>query len=131
MNGLGTSYEILKIDKKPLSLLPHHPPRHRRSVNAAGQGGWNRWSAFLVETYEVGVLQCGSQGYPSSAVEAKFSIPYTVAAALVREMYLAEFAPEVIGDPLIQSLANRVQVNRRSAVYRPLPGPLGLPRSPD
>lgn len=66
---------------------------------------------ILVETYEVGVLQCGSQGYPSSAVEAKFSIPYTVAAALVRgNVSLAEFAPEVIGDPLIKSLANRVQV---------------------
>ena len=111
VNGLGTSYEILKIDKKPYPCCRTTHHAIDGALMLRDRADLEQVERILVETYEVGVLQCGSQGYPSSAVEAKFSIPYTVAAALVRgNVSLAEFAPEVIGDPLIQSLANRVQV---------------------
>ena len=111
VNGLGTGYEILKIDKKPYPCCRTTHHAIDGALMLRDRADLEQVERILVETYEVGVLQCGSQGYPSSAVEAKFSIPYTVAAALVRgNVSLAEFAPEVIGDPLIQSLANRVQV---------------------
>ena len=111
VNGLGTSYEILKIDKKPYPCCRTTHHAIDGALMLRDRADLEQVERILVETYEVGVLQCGSQGYPSSAVEAKFSIPYTVAAALVRgNVSLAEFAPEVIGDPLIQSLADRVQV---------------------
>ena len=111
VNGLGTSYEILKIDKKPYPCCRTTHHAIDGALMLRDRADLEQVERILVETYEVGVLQCGSQGYPSSAVEAKFSIPYTVAVALVRgNVSLAEFAPEVIGDPLIQSLADRVQV---------------------
>lgn len=111
VNGLGISYEILKIDKKPYPCCRTTHHAIDGALMLREKADLEQVERILVETYEVGVLQCGSQGYPSSAVEAKFSIPYTVAAALVRgNVSLAEFAPEVIGDPLIKSLANRVQV---------------------
>lgn len=111
VNGLGTGYEILKIDKKPYPCCRTTHHAIDGALMLREKADLEQVERILVETYEVGVLQCGSQGYPSSAVEAKFSIPYTVAAALVRgNVSLAEFAPEVIGDPLIKSLANRVQV---------------------
>ena len=111
VKGLGTGYEILKIDKKPYPCCRTTHHAIDGALMLREKADLEQVERILVETYEVGVLQCGSQGYPSSAVEAKFSIPYTVAAALVRgNVSLAEFAPEVIGDPLIKSLANRVQV---------------------
>ena len=111
VNGLGTSYEILKIDKKPYPCCRTTHHAIDGALMLREKADLEQVERILVETYEVGVLQCGSQGYPSSAVEAKFSIPYTVAAALVRgNVSLGEFTPEVIGDPLIKSLANRVQV---------------------
>lgn len=109
--GLGTEYEILKIDKKPYPCCrsTHHAIDGALALREKADPA--RVERIVVETYEVGVLQCGSQSYPSSAVEAKFSIPYTVAAALVRgNVSLAEFTPEAIGDPLIRKIAGNVQV---------------------
>ena len=64
-----------------------------------------------VETYEVGVLQCGSSKYPDTPVEAKFSIPYTVAAALARgRISQTEFTEEVLNDPEVRTLAQKVVV---------------------
>lgn len=109
--GLGTEYEILKIDKKPYPCCrsTHHAIDGALALRARVDPA--QVEHILVETYEVGVLQCGSQGYPATAVEAKFSIQYTVAAALVRgNVSLAEFTPQVIGDPLVRKIAGRVQV---------------------
>lgn len=47
---------------------------------------------------------------PQNAYDAQFSIPYIVAASIVRGKFgLAELAPEVIGDPTILALAKKVQ----------------------
>ncbi|HJU16740.1 MAG TPA: MmgE/PrpD family protein [Stellaceae bacterium] len=46
---------------------------------------------------------------PQNSYDAQFSIPYIIAAALVRGRFgLAELAPEAIADPLILALAERV-----------------------
>jgi 2-methylcitrate dehydratase PrpD len=46
---------------------------------------------------------------PTRAIEAKFSIPYCVAAALIDgEVTLASFLPERIGDPATRALAGKV-----------------------
>ena len=46
---------------------------------------------------------------PTTAREALFSLPYTVAAALVRNhVSLEDFTAEAIQDPLVRAMANRV-----------------------
>lgn len=112
--GLGTDFEILKIDKKPYPCCrtTHH------AIDAAlalrkelGEEALETVESIRVDTYEVGVLQCGFSQYPESPVEAKFSIPYTVAAALVRgKVSQAEFTEDVVGDGRIQALAKKVAV---------------------
>lgn len=111
VQGLGMKYEILLIDKKPYPCCrtTHH------AIDAAlalrNQVKPEEIRQILVETYEVGVLQCGSPIYPQSPVEAKFSIPYTAAAALVRgKVSLAEFSEEVLADEQICRLAQKVSV---------------------
>ena len=48
---------------------------------------------------------------PPSQVAAQFSLPYTVAAALVRgDMFLKELAPSELMDPAIRGLARRIEV---------------------
>ena len=66
---------------------------------------------MTVDTYDVGVLQCGFTKYPESPVEAKFSIPYTVAAALIRgRVTQGEFTMDLISDPLVRYLATHTTV---------------------
>lgn len=112
--GLGTGFEILKIDKKPYPCCrtTHH------AIDAAlalkkelGPEKLEEIDAIRVDTYEVGVLQCGFTKYPQSTVEAKFSIPYTVAAALVEgKVSQTEFTREVLEDTRIKALAETVSV---------------------
>lgn len=109
--GLGETYEILNIDKKPYPCCrtTHHAIDGALALREKVEP--DQVERIVVETYEVGVLQCGSKVYPASAVEAKFSIPYTVAAALVRgNVSLAEFTPEVLENPLVRRIAESVQV---------------------
>ena len=62
-------------------------------------------------TYDIGVLQCGSGPYPSTPVEAKFSIQYTTAAAFVKgTIGNAEFSPQTIADPEIRRIAENTVV---------------------
>lgn len=111
VKGLGKEFEILNIDKKPYPCCrtTHH------AIDAAlvlrRRANLDEITGILVETYEVGVLQCGFPEYPQSVVEAKFSIPYTVAAALVRgRVSLAEFKKEVLEDPQVRRLAGVTRV---------------------
>ena len=109
--GLGDTYEILNIDKKPYPCCrtTHH------AIDAAlalrHELNLEKIRNIQVETYEVGVLQCGSSKYPDTPVEAKFSIPYTVAAALARgRISQTEFTEEVLNDPEVRTLAQKVVV---------------------
>lgn len=112
--GLGSSFEILKIDKKPYPCCrtTHH------AIDAAlalrkelKTGELGAVEAVRVDTYEVGVLQCGFTQYPESPVEAKFSIPYTAAAALVSgKVTQKEFTEEALGDDRVKTLAGKVSV---------------------
>ncbi len=110
-DGLGERYEILNIDKKPYPCCrtTHHAIDAALALREKTE--LKEIERILVETYEVGVLQCGSPGCPQSLVEAKFSIPYTVAAALVRgKVTLAEFTEEVLQDQQVRRIAEAVSV---------------------
>ena len=109
--GLGDGYEICHIDKKPYPCCrtTHHAIdaalKLRDEIDVADI------DSILVETYDVGVLQCGFSKYPESTREAKFSIPYTCAAAFVRgRVTNGEFTGETLADPEVMRLAHATRV---------------------
>lgn len=110
---LGKKYEIMYMDKKPYpSCRSTHPPIDAmlRIKKRTGLDPDNVVS-IKVDTYEVGFKQCGTSKYPQNAVEAKFSIPYTVAAALLDgEVLLNQFMADKIADPLLKAFAEKVRV---------------------
>lgn len=111
--GLGNVYEILHIDKKPYPCCRTTHP----TIDAALFLRKNyaidpkEIKDILVETYEVGVLQCGFTHYPKSFVEAKFSIAYTCAVAFIRgQVSQSEFRGELLSNPLAQDLVAHTHV---------------------
>ena len=67
--------------------------------------------AVTVTTYDVAGMSWGFSEPPKNTVEAQFSFPYAVSAALADgQAFLPQFAPERLRDPVINSLASRVTV---------------------
>ncbi len=113
---LGERWHILEMDNKPYPCC--------RSTHCAIDGILRirrdhglrpqEVESIQVSTYLVGNKQCGmSRGsrQPRNPVDAKFSIPYTVAAALLHgNVALEHFHPEYINDPEVQELLRRVKV---------------------
>lgn len=111
--NLGKKYEIIHMDKKLYpSCRSTHPAidaiiRIKQRLSLKSQ----EIKDISVHTYEVGVKQCGSSKYPQNALEGKFSIPYTVAVALIDgEVTLEQFKPAKFLEPRIEELADKVSV---------------------
>lgn len=111
--NLGQGYEIMRIDKKPYPCCrtTHHAIDAALSLREEQNVRPEEIESVLVETYDVGVLQCGFEKYPESPVEAKFSIKFTCAAAFVRgRVSLGEFNEDVLNDPLVRHVADATRV---------------------
>lgn len=114
--GLGSHWEITQMTIKPYPCC--------RSTHCAIDGALalrkakgfvlSEIETILVETYLVGYKQCGlSEGSinPAKAIEAKFSIPYTVSCALLRgNVRLEDFEESSIQEDTVQQLLKRVHV---------------------
>ncbi|MDR3279522.1 MAG: MmgE/PrpD family protein [Synergistaceae bacterium] len=112
-SGLGEVYEITKMDKKPYPCCrtTHHAIDGALGLRKEHCLAPEDISEILVETYDVGVLQCGAPIYPASPVEAKFSIPYTVAAAFVYgKVTLDEFRTGAIDSHTVREIAENTKV---------------------
>lgn len=106
-DGLGERYEVLEIDKKPYPCCrtTHHAIDAALHLLELGLKP-EEIDSVLVETYEVGVLQCGFEKYPETPVEAKFSIKFTCAVAFVYgKVTLAEFQQDALSNPEVQRIA--------------------------
>ncbi len=111
-DGLGESFAILNMDKKPYPCCrtTHHAIDSALALRKQGIKAGDIEKA-VVRTYDIGLLQCGSGPYPSTPVEAKFSIQYTSAAAFVKgAVGNAEFDMKVIADPEIRRIAENTEV---------------------
>lgn len=65
----------------------------------------------IVSTYDVAGMSWGFSGPPANTVEAQFSFPYAVSAALTDgQAFLPQFAPDRLSDPVINELAAKVTV---------------------
>ena len=109
--NLGQDYQICRIDKKPYPCCrtTHHAIdaalKLRTEVDAENV------ESVIVETYDVGVLQCGFKKYPETPREAKFSIAFTCAMALVKgHVTSSDFTQASLDDPLIKHIAKNTSV---------------------
>lgn len=77
--------------------------------------------SVTVTTYDVAGMSWGFSEPPKNTVEAQFSFPYAVAAALADgQAFIPQFAPERLGDPVINALASKIRVRtdaRFTALY--------------
>lgn len=113
---LGKRFEILKVDIKPYPCC--------RSTHCAIDSALDLRNRHLiladdiqkieVDTYLVGYKQCGlTEGSmnPKTSVDAKFSIPYTLSAALLNgTVNIQSFKNDAIQNPDVQSLLSKVEV---------------------
>jgi 2-methylcitrate dehydratase PrpD len=68
-------------------------------------------SEILVGTYPIAVDVVGKNYEPMTPYEAKFSLPYCVAVALIhKRVGLKEFSNERLNDPEIRALAKKVKI---------------------
>lgn len=66
---------------------------------------------ILVETYPIALKVVGNNAEPRTEFEAKFSLPYCVAVALIYgKVGLAEYSEEKLTDPKTIALAKKVRV---------------------
>lgn len=135
--GLGETWEILNMDMKPYpccrsahcavdcalelrgKIAEGGKSDLRERTAAAGTSKLRECitaeiANIHIATYLVGYKQCAvSEGClrPKSVLDAKFSTPYAVAAALLYgRVTMQEFEPEVIADPAVQELIGRITV---------------------
>lgn len=128
--GLGVVFEILNMDMKPypccrsahcaidgiLEIREQMEARLGLKIRNMSEAEIlaEQIQAIEIDTYLVGYKQCAvSNGclHPKTVLDAKFSTPYSAAAAfLYGTVGMEQFEPEVVFDPAVQNLLERVAV---------------------
>lgn len=114
--GLGNVWEICNVDNKtyPCCRSTHCAIDSVLTLRQRDHIDYKSVERVLISTYLIGKQQCASRETslsPRNSVDAKFSTPYCVAAALVKgKISLDEFEAETIGDQAIQQLMKKVEV---------------------
>jgi 2-methylcitrate dehydratase PrpD len=118
LSGLGERNEITNSSLKPYPTCKytHHAIATTLKLVEANRLTASQVKQVTVTTNTMGATQCGfdATGAPKTKPEtpgaAKFSIPFTVAAAIAkRRVTLDEFTEESIRDPHLLALAARVE----------------------
>lgn len=113
---LGEKWEILEVDNKPYPSCrsSHFAIECALYLRKKYDINYQDIQKIEVFTYLVGYKQCGlGQGSknPKTVVEAKFSIPYTVAVALIDgEVTLKHFLPSYVQSKKIDNLLQKIEV---------------------
>ncbi|MBO0738546.1 MAG: MmgE/PrpD family protein [Alphaproteobacteria bacterium] len=118
LGGLGERNEITNASLKPYPTCKytHHAIATTLRLVEENQLAPCHVKQVTVTTNTMGATQCGFDATggpkttPATSGAAKFSIPFTVSAAIARRrVTLDEFTEESIRDPGLLSLATRVQ----------------------
>ena len=129
--GLGVVFEILNMDMKPYpccrsahcaidGILEIREQMERRmglqiQNKPEAEILARQIRAIEIDTYLVGYKQCAvSDGclHPKTILDAKFSTPYSVSAAfLYGTVGMEQFESEVVFDPAVQNLLEKVTVH--------------------
>jgi len=119
--GLGEVWEILAMDNKPYPCCrsTHCGIDAALALRAQEPQIAEKLDHATIYTYLVGNKQCGmSQGSrdPHTAVEAKFSTPYTAASAMLDgEVNLTHFVADKMERPVVRDLLSRIKVETDDA----------------
>ncbi len=108
---LGERYEILYRDVKPYPCCRSSHCVIEATLNIKQKNNINidKIDNILIESYEIGVKQCGAKLYPQKPSDAKFSYKFVVAAALLNgKVTLEEFEQKFINKEEVKSIANKV-----------------------
>ncbi len=112
--NLGTVWEILKMDMKPYPCCRSTHCAVDCALELRERIDVSEIKQIEIGTYLVGYKQCAvSDGClrPKTVLDAKFSTPYSVAAAFLRgRVSMEEFTPEAVADWKIQELLRKVTV---------------------
>src|SRR5262245_41240352 len=118
LGDLGERNEIVNVSLKPYPTCKytHHAIATALRLVEEHEITAEQVKRVTVKTNTMGAVQCGfdATGVPKTAPEtanaAKFSIPFTVAAAIARRrVTLAEFSDASLRDPVLRELAGRVE----------------------
>lgn len=113
-DGLGTVWEILKMDMKPYPCCRSAHCAVDCALELREKVSAERIASVTVGTYLVGYKQCAvSDGclHPSCVLDAKFSTPYAVAVAFLHgKVTMKEFEPETIQSPKVQEFISKITV---------------------
>jgi 2-methylcitrate dehydratase PrpD len=118
LGQLGERNEITRVSLKPYPTCKytHHAIATALRLVEGHDVRPAQVKRVTVATNTMGATQCGfdATGAPKTAPEtanaAKFSIPFTVAAAIARRrVTLAEFTEPSLRDPVLRQLAGRVE----------------------
>ena len=109
-DGLGEHFKIVENDFKLHACCGHTHTAIDLAIQAARALGAppEAVKSITVETYTDAVQVAGKTD-PRTVYEAKFSIPYCVAIGWIKgRAFMEEFTPELVADPTVRSLLNRV-----------------------
>jgi 2-methylcitrate dehydratase PrpD len=109
-HDLGETFEISKVYDKFYAACRHAHAAIDAAleVSRKGQIDVNQIEAIAIETYPVAIRLAGIT-HPSTPSSARFSIPFSVALALIKKDVGADkYSEENIHDEKIQKLAQRV-----------------------
>ena len=121
--GLGTVWHCEKMGHKFYACCGHI---HQAIDCAIKIRNENRLTPEDIEratvrTYDVAGMTWGFSEPPKNTVEAQFSFPYAVSAALVDgQAFIPQFAPDRLSDPKIIGLAEKIVVetdDKYTALY--------------
>jgi 2-methylcitrate dehydratase PrpD len=123
--GLGKRFEFLNLSYKPYPCCRFD----HTAIDAALQirrglggeiAGIRKISAMVnKQAYEAVCTPVGIRKSPETIVQAQFSIPYTVACALVKDSVgLADFTDAALRDPAVRALAAKVDARVDERIER-------------
>jgi 2-methylcitrate dehydratase PrpD len=120
LRGAGRGYEVENLSFKPWpSCRGTHPfieaALALRERHAVRPEQVERASVDVSSTFGMLCTPTAQKQRPRTANDAKFSVPFTTAAALVRgRLALADFTAEALSDPDVLALAQRVECEVRT-----------------
>lgn len=121
---LGKNFHITQMTFKNHACCGHTfaPIDGALELKASMGVDWQDLDSVEVATYEPALAVAGNFT-PRTAAEARFSIPFVVATALIYgSVRLSAFTPERLADPLIRQLMERIRLSIEPTLDANFPG---------
>jgi 2-methylcitrate dehydratase PrpD len=123
VDGLGESYNITRITQKNHGCCGHAFAAIDAALELRGRGVKPEEATMIAVASYKAALDVAGIREPRTASEAKFSIPYLVAHALIHgSVRLDAFEETRLGDPAVRALMRKVYVREDPALTARFPG---------